>query len=94
MAHYTTLTREEAVALVGEEKVFAVEGLNCEFTNRVTDRLPEQGYDEFAASVVVADFDDWGDARLTAHYYQDSDAVAEVEELDALDWIVDHFSLM
>lgn len=87
------LTRDEAVALVGEGLVSKVDGENCDFTGRLTDGTPDQGWTEFSASVSVKDFDRWGDATLTAYYYQRDEDVSEVEELDQMDWEVAHYTV-
>ena len=81
-----TLTREQAIEIVGVEAVAKVEQENCEFTNRVGYNGSIQGDDEveFAASVSAED-KDGNDVSLIAYYYQDAKAVDE-NELDCLDW--------
>ncbi len=78
------LTREQAVAAVGEEAVAKVEAENCDFTNRVMDG----GWVEFAASVKV------GDDTLTAYYYQTQEAVDAVEDLGSLTWEIEGYEVV
>jgi hypothetical protein len=78
------LTREQAVAEVGEQAVAEVDSVNCDFTNRVMDG----GLVEFSASVNV------GDDTLTAYYYQAQADVDAAEELDQLDWIIEGYEVV
>lgn len=83
---FDNMTREEAVAVVGEQSVCEVERENCDFTNGVRD----DGLTEFAASVKATDRD--GESvTLRAMYYQPSDDVDGVEDLSDLKWVVDHY---
>ena len=78
------LTRDQAVAAVGEEAVKAVEAENCDYTNR----LMPGGFEdvvEFAASSQCTDTDGTA-CTLVAYYYQDATDVAAAQELDHLDW--------
>lgn len=78
------LTREQAVAQVGEEAVAQVERENCDFTNRVMDG----GWVEFSASVKV------GDETLLAYYYQTQEAIDAAEDLGNLAWKVEAFEVV
>ena len=86
------LTREQAVALVGEIAVAHVERLPCEATSR----LQTDGDDrvEFAACVKTKDADG-NPCYLSAYYYiarEDLDACdargARGADLSDLDWII------
>lgn len=81
-----TLTREQAIEIVGEDAVAKVDQKNCDFTNRVGYNGTCQGDDEveFSASVSAED-KDGNDASLIAYYYQGAEAV-DGNELDCLDW--------
>ena len=81
-----TLTREQAIEIVGVDAVVRVEQENCDFTNRVGYNGSIQGDAEveFSASVRAED-KDGNDVSLIAYYYQDAEAVDE-NELDCLDW--------
>lgn len=78
------MKRSEIIKLVGFDKVLELDNVNCDLTNRLT------GDDtvEFIASVKL----DSGD-RLTAYYYQDSEAVQACDDLAALNWQIDHYTL-
>ena len=81
------MTRKEAIKEVGIGKVEAVESLNCDHTNRVTN---DDTY-EFCASVsCIADDYDY---TLTAYYYQPKNAVNNNEDLGTLNWEVSHYSI-
>lgn len=85
------LSRDEAVKIVGEKAVAAVENENCDFTNRVqTDG--DTGV-EFSASVVCEDQD--GDrVTLVAYYYQEEEDLEGVEDLGGLDWEIEGFEVV
>lgn len=77
------LTREEAVAIVGEQAVQRVENAQCEFTNRV-----QTGSDkvvEFSAGVKCPD-KTGEEVHLSVYYYYLQSEVDAVENLDQLDW--------
>ena len=78
------LTREQAVAQVGEQAVAEVDRANCDFTNRVMD----SGMVEFSASVKV------GDDTLTAYYYQAQADVDAAAELDQLGWTIEGYEVV
>ena len=48
---FENLSREEAVALLGERLISDVESLHCDYTNRVTDGTEWQGFTEFMSSL-------------------------------------------
>lgn len=80
------LTKDQAIAIVGEAAVAAVEKENCDFTNRLQcdgdDRV------EFAASVACKDADG-NDATLIAYYYQTQDALDSAgDDLSNIDWTI------
>ena len=81
-----TLTREQAIEIVGVDAVAKVDQENCEFTNRVGYNGSTQGDDEveFSASVRAED-KNGNDVSLIAYYYQDAKAV-DKNELDCLPW--------
>lgn len=83
------LTREEAVAIVGEAAVAKVDAADCDFTNRVGYNGACQGDEEveFDASVACEDADGV-DVSLVAYYYQDAEDVEASEGLDTLDWVI------
>lgn len=78
-----TLTRDQAVAIVGADAVNAVGAEECDFTNRVqTDG--DTGV-EFSASVDAVDTNG-EQCLLLAYYYQDADVLSSAEDLSDLDW--------
>ena len=81
-----TLTREQAIEIVGADAVANVDQENCDFTNRVGYNSSYQGDDEveFSASVMAKD-KGGNDVSLIAYYYQDAKAVDE-NKLDCLYW--------
>jgi hypothetical protein len=78
------LTREEAVAQVGEQAVAQVEAQNCDFTNRVM----ESGWVEFSASIKL------GEETMTAYYYQTQAAIEAAEDLGSLTWEVEGYEVV
>jgi len=76
------ITREEAIKEVGEEVIKKIESESVEFTNRVTDGTPYNGYTEFSASVDLA-HDDWD--TLIMYVFVDNNAV--FDPLDEIDWV-------
>ena len=88
-----TLSRAEAVELLGKSAVDRVERENCEPTSRVSADLDCANEAEFAASISLPGDDEWDGICLTAYYYQDKGVVAETEDLGNLDWEVRHFQL-
>ena len=78
------MTREQAVARVGEQAVARVERENCEYTDRIMDN----GLAEFAAHVPV------GDDILIAYYYQTQEAIDAAGDLDQLGWDVEGYEVV
>ena len=78
------MNRSDAIKLFGFDNVLELDAVDCDFSNRLT------GDDtvEFIASVKL----DSGD-RLTAYYYQDSEAVQACDDLATLNWQIDHYTL-
>ena len=89
------LTREQAVAIVGEAAVAKVEDESCDFTNRVGYNGSIQNDDEveFSASVSCEDKDGY-EVSLVAYYYQDADDVDAAEGLDGLDWAIEGYEII
>jgi len=78
------LTKEQAVAIVGEDAVNAVEYENCEPTNRVGYNGACQGDELCEWSAGVSCHDDNGtDCTLNAYYYTTNE---EDENIDMVDW--------
>lgn len=82
------MTREQAIEMAGIERVETVEGMDCDFTNRVTTGTEWDGFCEFSASVPLDDGD-----YLTAFYYQKNEDVNATEDLGSLTWVVDHYEI-
>jgi hypothetical protein len=81
-------SREEAIAVAGQDVVEALDKVNCEMTCRLTDGGPYAGYEEFSSdTLVIKEVDgEEVEVRLSAYWYVDSKTIAETEELDTLDW--------
>jgi len=90
-----TLTREEAIEIVGVDAVDAVDGISCEPTNRVGYNGSCQGDEEteYACSVEAKD-KDGNDVHLIAYYYQDADTEDEENDLDALVWNIEGYEVV
>ena len=84
-----TLNRLQAIAIVGEKSVSAVENLPCDFTRRVTN----DGTTEFSASTWAKD-QDGDDVRIIAYYFQDSTDVSVCENLDELNWEIAYYEVV
>jgi hypothetical protein len=91
MSSKGNLTREQAVAIVGEAAVAKVDGENCDFTSRV--QCDGDTRTEFSASVRCED-KDGTKCTLVAYYYQEQDAVDAVESLDQLDWGIEGYEVV
>lgn len=81
------LTKEEAIEIAGTELVELVEYENCECTNSVTDGTEYHGFTLFSADVENETH------RLTAYYVVDTDEVNAVENLDEINWEIDHYEV-
>lgn len=81
------LTREEAIAIVGASAVAAVEGENCEPTNRVGYNGACQGDEltEWSASVSAVDREGI-EVSLVAYYYTTHDQDASLGDGSTIDW--------
>lgn len=85
------MTREQAVDATSEIVVSCLEGLNCDFTNRVDNDLDLEGVIEFSASINIP-FDlfagkDLSGKNLVIYYYESKDAVDNCDgDLGRLDW--------
>jgi len=81
------MRKKEAIEIVGEDLVNAVEDENCTCTNSVTDGTEWSGYTLFSATAENKCH------RLTAYYAVDTDIVNEVENLDEINWKIDHYEV-
>jgi hypothetical protein len=79
------LTRAQAVEQVGGEAVMQVETESVDFTNRLTDGTPHNGWAEFASAVATTD-KQGESCTLTMYVYIDSDHLVECEDLSYLNW--------
>lgn len=84
-----TLTREQAIALVGEAAVSRVDAMGCEPTNRV--QCDGDTRVEFAAAA-PCNLDGVA-CTVAAYYYQDADDVDDAEDLSALDWKIEGYEV-
>lgn len=85
-----TLTREQAVAIVGEAAVAKAEAANCEPTNRVGYLGGMWGDDliEWAGSAAAED-KDGTDCTVTAYYYTSQQEIdAAGDDLSNVDWTI------
>jgi len=89
---YGTVTREQAIAVFGEELVNRLDSENCDFTNRV--QTDGDTTIEFSATLRGLAADDGQERTLTAYYYQDADMVREAEDLGSLDWVIDGYEII
>lgn len=83
------LTREEAINEVGLNFVEQAEAAPCDYSNRVTN----DGTTEFCATVKAGCDEDGFSRTITAVYFQDSEKADGCEDLDDLEWIVDHYTV-
>ena len=86
------LNREQAVELVGEAAVYAVESENCDFTNRV--QCDGDTRVEFSASVACPD-KEGNEVVLTAYYYIEQEDLDNNEDnsLDVFDWKIEGYEV-
>lgn len=89
------LTREQAVAQVGEATVGNVDSESCNFTNRVGYNGSVQGdvEVEFSASVSCEDKDGC-ECSLIAYYYQDANDVDATDDLGSLNWEIEGYEII
>ena len=99
MSKKGNLTREQAVAIVGDAAVDAVEGKNCEPTNRVgyNGECQDDELCEWSASVV---YEDKGglEVVLTAYYYttNEEDRIMAENSGDGsyIDWEIEGYDIV
>ena len=75
---HKTLNRLEAIEAVGLNAIEAVEYINCDYTNTLTNNDTV----EFKSSIRI------GDIILSAYYYPTQD------ELDDINWIIHHYEVI
>ena len=91
MSNKGNLSREQAVAIVGEAAVAKVDAEGCDFTNRT--QCDGDTRTEFSASGRCED-KNGEDCTLTAYYYQEQADLDAVEGLDQLDWVVEGYEVV
>ncbi len=85
------LSREQAVAIVGETAVLAAEADNCDYTNRL---MPDNDSRvEFVGAAKATDRDGIP-CTVRAYYYQETSALAECDDLGALDWTIEGYEVV
>ena len=89
------LTRTQAIAMVGINKIRKLEALNCEPTSRAYDHA--DGEIEWSASLTTKTIPDGEPCTVTAYYYTDAADAAQVEALDGdwgvIDWEVSYYTV-
>lgn len=91
------MTREEAIKIVGEEWVVAVEKENCECDNIVTSDNTRESWSAivFFDHGAYVGFPNGEEYRgIKAVYYMDSELTATTEDLGSLDWEIDHYEIL
>jgi hypothetical protein len=84
------LSREQAVAIVGEAAVLAAERDNAEHTNRL---MPDNDSRvEFVGAAKATDRDGIPCA-VRAYYYQEGEALAECDDLGSLSWTIEGYEV-
>ena len=89
------LTREQAIAIVGELAVDKVDRENCEPTNRVgyNGACQDDELIEWAASVLCADKDGY-ECRVRAYYYTTNEEIdAAGADLSNVDWEISGYEV-
>ena len=83
-----SLTRDQAVAIVGEAAVAKAEAANCEPTNRVGYNGAVQGDDliEWSASASAEDKDGTECAVIVYYYTTQAEVDAAGDDLSNVDW--------
>ena len=89
--NHPIISREAAVAIVGEAAVLAAESDNCDYTNRV---MPDN--DSRVEFVGAAKATDRDGVPCTArvYYYQEASTLAECDDLGALDWAIEGYEVV
>lgn len=86
------LTREQAVAIVGEQAVNKVESAQCDFTNRLMDDNDDRV--EFAASVHGED-SKGDDYTLVAYYYPTQQELDNAgDDLGNVRWVIEGYEVL
>jgi hypothetical protein len=91
------LTKDQAISIVGQNAVDAVERENCEPTNRVGYNGACQNNDlcEWSAGVSCKT-KDGNDRILLAYYYttnEQDDLIAETGDAGSIDWIIEGYEI-
>ena len=84
------LNQEQVIKIVGEELVNKLDGLNCDFTNRL--QTDNDDSVEFSASVKFTD-EEGTERVLTAYYYQKQEELDKYEDLDGLNWEIEGYEI-
>jgi hypothetical protein len=87
------LTRQQAVAIVGEAAVAKAEAANCEPTGGVGYNGACQGDDEIEWSAGVSATDRDGiECTVMVYYYTSQDAIDSAgDDLSNVDWVIDGY---
>ena len=86
------LTREQAVAIAGEQLVTKVESKNCQPTGRLM--TDNSDLVEFLASVNFDDADG-NDRVLTAYYYPTQEQLDNAgDDLSNVDWVIEGYEIV
>ena len=81
------LTKKEAIKIAGSELVEAVEAVNCECTNSVTDGTEWHGYTLFCADLENEAY------RVLAYYAVNTDEAKAAESLDEINWEIAYYEV-
>lgn len=97
MSKRGNLTREQAVSMVGEAAVAAVERKNCEQTGCLgyCGARWDDSFTEWSASLRCWD-SDGNDVFLTAYYYttnEQDEVMAETGDGGSIDWEIEGFEV-
>jgi hypothetical protein len=85
------LTREQAIAIAGEQLVVKVGSQNCEPTNRVMTDNDDRV--EFSASVNFDD-QDGNDSVLTVYYYPTQEQLDNAgDDLGNVNWVIEGYEI-
>lgn len=89
-----TLTKEQAIALVGDDSVAAVERQNCEPTCRVGYNGACQGdsLTEWRSAVSATD-SDGEQVTLLAYYYTTNEQDEHLAEVGDIDWEIEGYEI-
>jgi hypothetical protein len=85
------LTRDQAIAQVGEKAVLGVESKNCEPTGRL--QTDGDGTVEFSASVACNDAEG-SPVVITAYYYPTQEQLDDAgDDLSNVGWVIDGYEV-